>query len=67
MYRNSKPMATRSQRERDNYRSGEDYSDCRVGDGTGGKVSVRRYSDGSSTYDFGMCGKVSYNKYGEEC
>lgn len=65
MRENKRPMATRSYEERSRY-TRDDVKDTREPDGTGGYNEVRRYSDGSSTYKYGMCGNISYNEYGEE-
>lgn len=66
MYSNRKnPMATRPKEQRDRY-STDDYRDTKERLPSGSYVSARKYSDGSSTYDFGICGKVSYDANGEE-
>lgn len=46
-----------------------EYSITRMEDnGTGGKVKVTRYADGSSTVHWGgPCGPMHYDKFGEEC
>jgi len=48
--------------------SREDFEERMVDDGTGGKVEVIYYSDGTSTVHWGgPCGDSHYDEFGEEC
>lgn len=45
-----------------------DYEESWENDGTGGKVKVTNFSDGSSITHFGgPCGPVRTDRYGNEC
>ena len=45
-----------------------DFEDRIERDGsTGTNLKVRRFRDGTSTYDFGHCGRVNYDEDGNEC
>lgn len=66
MFRNERPMCKRNNKDRMEER--KDYVDEMEDNGTGGKVRVTRYSDGTSTVHWGgPCGSVNYDENGEEC
>lgn len=49
-------------------RNDNDYEDRLDRDpSTGVYRPVRHYRDGRTTYDFGFCGKVTYDENGDEC
>ena len=64
-YRNSSPLCQKPVEKRN---QGDVVSDKQEDDGTGGKVRIERFSDGSSTAHFGgPCAPVRTDKYGREC
>lgn len=69
MYPNERdaPLATRSQQEKSRM-SRQDRHISREPHYTGGTVEVERYSDGSSTVNWGgPCAPTNYDANGEEC
>jgi len=65
MYQNKKALCKKPVWERER---GDVKTDGLEDDGTGGKVRVERFSDGSSTYHGGgPCGDRKSDKFGREC
>ena len=68
MYPNDRdPMSSRDEREKSTYDQ-SDYSDEQEILPSGSPVNITRYSDGSSTVNWGgPCGSTNYDANGEEC